>query len=147
MSDDDYDNRKIPYCFDRVMNKLYVIKDALQRRAFIEAANHTAEAEAMCQTEQDWAYGTDTMLHAMMQFLAQLQSAIAATAQIQAQWVPNQVRAIIKEIDRIVQIQTKLTAGRARCPRPDDIADPLEVQHRARQHKLKDLEFEYNDGK
>lgn len=67
-----------PACTDAALKALYAIKDALRRKAFIEASNLVFEALANIQNEYDWCYRTDPVLPFMREYFVELNTAISS---------------------------------------------------------------------
>ena len=67
-----------PACTEAALKALYAIKDALRRRAFIEASNFVFDALANIQNEYDWCYRTDPVLPFMREYFVELNTAISS---------------------------------------------------------------------
>jgi hypothetical protein len=67
-----------PACTEAALKALYTIKDALRRRAFIEASNLVFDALVDIQNEYDWCYRTDPVLPFMREYFVELNTAISS---------------------------------------------------------------------
>ncbi len=123
---------KIPHCYDYVMRRFHLVRDALRREAFREALNHTADAIAKVQNELDWCYRTDIMLPFIRQYLIQLGDAIGTVEKVIPSLRKELIETIIRELEEIPREQDQLTAGCSRWQKPDKYLDLLEKEHRAR---------------
>lgn len=66
-----------PACTETSLKALYAVKDALRRKAFIEASNLVFDTLAIIQNEFDWCYRTDPVLPFMRDYFIELHAAIS----------------------------------------------------------------------
>jgi hypothetical protein len=123
---------KLPAALDPMLRKLYVVREALRRRGFVEAIKHLGDLSVLIQNEIDWCYRTDRVLPYMLETTMRLTDVTGSLLKVPPGTSAQAIPAIIEVLD---ELATELEKHMLKVPEwqaPETTLDHLEKQHRAR---------------
>lgn len=127
---------KLPAAHDYVLQQLHYVVDCLKKGSLREAFLYVGDALEFVQDEIDWCYRTDKVLPFILSFLIQLGDTLTTVEQTTPTLKKEHTKAIIEEIQSLIDQQSNLSSGVPRWQSPDRHIDLLEKEHRARTYGL-----------